>query len=161
MAAHKTRAGSTRTSETRAAEARPPMLDDEGGILDVPPDLIPPGMVYGWVRMTTRGEPDPNNTTRKARRGWKPVPADRLGHDILQAPSLFGNTGESRPTTIQYGGLILCEMPKRDFARVQDRRRQHANAALEAVAEFVIDAGVPLINESSRVTHTLEREFKE
>lgn len=157
-----TRAGTARAAETRAAEQRVmPALDDVGP-LHVPAHLVPKGMVYRWVRESLVGMPDGNNMSARARRGWRPVPANRPGHDILMQTSMFGADPANAATVIRNGGLLLCEMPKREHDRLMDAMRARNMSEMQASPGLDHNA----LNETAvvnvnQVSRTLEREFKE
>ena len=159
-----TRAGTTRQATTRVAEERPmPSLEEEGRF-DVPKHLVPKGMVYRWVRETALGMPDPNNLSRRSRRGWKPVPGDRPGHGDLGGSSMFAEEAGNKQNAIRNGGMLLCEMPKRDHDRVLAALRGLNLDSLRAIKESLVEGmpeGTPVFREHNELTRTIARTFKE
>lgn len=66
-------------------------------VLDFPPELIPDGMTYQWVRESIVGQPDGGNILSRGRKGWQAVPQDRhpdhlVAYDglrLYEAPTVF------------------------------------------------------------------------
>lgn len=115
------RAASGRAANNREADMRQPPGTHYQSKLYVPPNKIPSGMTYSWVRETTLNEPDPDNMTDRMVRGWQPVPASR--HPEMVPPPLPGYEG-IEVQVIRRGGLMLCERPSRDVSydrQVRDR----------------------------------------
>ncbi|MET0166336.1 MAG: hypothetical protein ABW318_15190 [Vicinamibacterales bacterium] len=75
-----------------------------------PPSMFPEphpqaGIVYHWVRVMARGEPDAVNYDRRRREGWEPCPA-------IDYPELASALDSERrlSDTVQISGLLLCRM---------------------------------------------------
>lgn len=107
-------------SSGRASASRAPRQDremetrsaDEAPLSWRPADVLPDppqkeGWVHRWVRGSTRGEIDTVNMAKAMREGWRPVVAG----DYPEISLAMYNKGES-VGTIEFGGLILCRMPK-------------------------------------------------
>ena len=106
--------GGTPTNEVRSDQRndqRKPMRKRKGNVdpLQIPKDIVPPGMTYEWKRLSVTGKEDPFYIAALQENGWSPVPKDRH-KDIL-------------PDTI-YQGLMLMERPQEltDEARAEDRQ---------------------------------------
>lgn len=96
----------------------------------VRPEVLPspnpePGYTYHWVRVSIRGEADPQNTSMKLREGWEPVKAS--DHPEIAIP---GVENERFKDNIVMGGLMLCKMPTE---MVKER-----NAYVEQISESQI-----------------------
>lgn len=145
-------ARASRISQSRAAESR------ESGMrkrpethfqskLYVPPEKIPSGMTYSWVRESTLNEPDPDNMTDRMIRGWHPVPASR--HPEMVPPPLPGYEG-MEVSVIRRGGLILCECPTEDVKeRNADRDLENIETLQDVAWTGQQDPNLPRIDESS------------
>lgn len=70
----------------------------------IPPEIIPPGMIYQWNRVDVAGKEDRTNIVMMQKAGWEPVPSDRAGHD-----GVFMPRGIKGP--IVHLDLMLCERP--------------------------------------------------
>mgnify|MGYP003658343590 CR=1 FL=1 len=119
--ARQSRAAESRAANNREADVRQAPTTHYQSKLYVPPNKIPDGMTYSWVRETTLNEPDPDNMTDRMVRGWQPVPAAR--HPEMVPPPLPGYEG-IEVQVIRRGGLMLCQRPSRDVAydrQVRDR----------------------------------------
>ena len=76
-----------------------------------PADRLPePHQVEGyghrWIRISTRGSPDPTNVSKSLREGWEPCiakeyPELRMSMDV----------DSKNPEQVVVGGLMLCRMP--------------------------------------------------
>jgi hypothetical protein len=96
----------------------------------VRPEVLPspnpePGYTYHWVRVSIRGEADPQNTSMKLREGWEPVKAS--DHPEIALP---GVENERFKDNVVMGGLMLCKMPTE---MVKER-----NAYVEQISESQI-----------------------
>ena len=96
----------------------------------VRPEVLPspnpePGYTYHWVRVSIRGEADPQNTSMKLREGWEPVKAS--DHPEIAIP---GVENERFKDNVVMGGLMLCKMPTE---MVKER-----NAYVEQISESQI-----------------------
>lgn len=113
---------SKRETEDRAHEKREPEW--------VPPAQFPtpeprPGVVYHWVRVSSRGMPDNVNYDRRRREGWEPCPA--VDYPEL-VPAL---DSELRfPDTVQIAGLLLCRM---SIEKADARRRHYAQRTRDQI----------------------------
>lgn len=74
------------------------------------------GYAYRWIRVSSRGENDPQNVSAKFREGWEPV-------RVEEQPKLrmLASTDSRFKDNIEVGGLLLCKIPS-DF---MDQRRAH------------------------------------
>ena len=96
----------------------------------VRPEVLPspnpePGYTYHWVRVSIRGEADPQHTSMKLREGWEPVKAS--DHPEIAIP---GVENERFKDNVVMGGLMLCKMPTE---MVKER-----NAYVEQISESQI-----------------------
>lgn len=147
----RTRTGATRNATTRAATRREgPKMHFESA-LHIDPNIIPKGMTYAWVRMSTLNEPDQGNVNTKFRRGWRPVPADR--HPELQMPEIPGMPrDEMHSAIVNEGGLMLCERPTADVQRDRETLRRDNMDAIEGIKWTGQGLeGTPTFDESSKV----------
>ncbi len=151
-----------RRDESRAAESRQTEKRDmpQGGYesaLYVPPEIVPHGMTYRWVRLSTINEPDHGNWSKRTRQGYKPVPRDR--HlDIWPYIPMPGHSTDSN--AIINGGLILCEIPTHVMKAAKKHQEAETAEQMNAIAwttEGLNNA--PKINESGRAQHGVV-EFK-
>lgn len=89
--------------------------EEKGDKFNIPPELIPDGMVYQWVRAFNMGQEDRRNVTIALRNRWTFVPADREGHDIIGGESTDPDVnGKRNPYEghILLEGLVLMERPE-------------------------------------------------
>lgn len=131
MAPRTTRAGMSRTATNREAGQRKTPQTHYQSKLYVPPNRIPDGMTYSWVRESTLNEPDPDNMTDRMIRGWQPVPASR--HPEMVPPPLPGYEG-IEVQVIRRGGLILCERPSSEVDEARFERDRENMEVLQDVA---------------------------
>ena len=122
----------------------------------VRPALLPSptpeeGYTYHWVRVSTRGEPDPTNVSSKLREGWEPVKATE--HPEIELVSI---ENERFKDNIVMGGLMLCKAPVELVAQRNAYYRQHAHQQIESVDNNLMrenDPRMPLFSEKqSQVT---------
>jgi len=122
----------------------------------VRPELLPSptpeeGYTYHWVRVSTRGEPDPTNVSSKLREGWEPVKATE--HPEIELVSI---ENERFKDNIVMGGLMLCKAPVELVAQRNAYYRQHAHQQIESVDNNLMrenDPRMPLFSEKqSQVT---------
>lgn len=81
----------------------------------VPPELIPPGMVVEWKRISTLGEPEPSeNLIMLEEQGWEPATKDSFGPMLPLG---------SEKNTIERRGQRLYMRPKElsDEARAEEK----------------------------------------
>jgi hypothetical protein len=91
--------------------------EEEGGFLDIPRNLWPPGMRYEWKTLSVFGQQQSRRFGRFQSKGWEPVPASRH-------PGLFHPVGHEG--YIEYDGLVLCERPEEMCQMVEEREHQKA-----------------------------------
>lgn len=117
----------TRADDSRSTEERYVVNDAKTSPLYVcDPSEIPPDMEYCWVRESVVGYVDEPNVRQKTRSGWTPVPSSR--HSAYSTGSLFPGMKplHDDSSIIRYGGLVLCEKPKRQVAAENAaRQREH------------------------------------
>ena len=119
------RAASTRESLARVASR------EDKGVLHIPREIIPKGMVYSWVGEYLLGEPTDNNVEKRLRGGWTPVESSK--HPELAAPALPGRERTDHGV-IRRGGLILCQMSKREFDEIQAAKSAENTAMMNSTA---------------------------
>ena len=115
-----------------------------------PPQTLPapnpqPGWVFRYIRTSTMGQADPQNTSAKFREGWEPVKAEdhpELMHHTDPNSKLKGN--------IEIGGLLLCKAPEELMKQRDDYYAQQAKAQLQSVDNNFMrlnDERMPLFSE--------------
>jgi len=88
--------------------------EERGDKFNIPPELIPDGMVYQWVRAFNMGQEDRRNVTISLRNRWTYVPSDRDGHEIIGGESTDPDVNGKRNIHeghILLEGLVLMERP--------------------------------------------------
>ena len=163
-----TRAATARNLQSRQASLREAIAQENEGVLWYDPRLVPPGMVYGWIRRAVMNQEDAFTIRTRQQSGWQPVPADR--HPELTTQG-WGLPSEIQRPYIEIAGLILCEIPERLFKKNQERERIKAFEAtrmphLQDLGDQKVNKDLPVWNESEtafeRVTAERVREqFKE
>lgn len=115
-----------------------------------PPQTLPapnpqPGWVFRYIRTSTMGVADPQNTSAKFREGWEPVKAEdhpELMHHTDPNSKFKGN--------IEIGGLLLCKAPEELMQQRTDYYAQQAKAQLQSVDNNFMrlnDERMPLFSE--------------
>lgn len=115
-----------------------------------PPQTLPapnpqPGWVFRYIRTSTMGVADPQNTSAKFREGWEPVKAEdhpELMHHSDPNSKFKGN--------IEIGGLLLCKAPEELMQQRDDYYAQQAKAQLSSVDNNFMrlnDERMPLFSE--------------
>lgn len=105
--------------------------------LDAPPPR--PGFKQRWVRVSSRGQDDPVNASRKEREGWLPRRADTVPAEY-RVPTI--SRGQFAGC-IGQGGLVLCEMPIERVKRRNAFFRAKADAMTSAIDQRLRDAQTP------------------
>ena len=103
----------------RAAEIRGNIGSMDEGVDEfyIDPTDIPPGWSYEWKRHTVAGAEDPSYAVSLARKGWEPVPVDRLPH-LMPA--------SSKDQYVTRKGMILMERPLEITEEAQRAERRRA-----------------------------------
>ena len=103
----------------RAAEIRGNIgsLDEGDDKYYIDPRDVPPGWSYEWKRKSVLGQEDPAYQISLARKGWDPVPAERMPHMMP--------TG-GKHTTIERDGQILMERPLELTEEAKDIEKRKA-----------------------------------
>lgn len=101
----------SRVSESRVTQSRDHIIRNiqNNSYMDslyIPPEIVPPGVQYGWGSSSVRGEPRPGRMIELRRKGWNTVPADR--HPELFFAD-FSNNTSSTTGHIERAGLVLIE----------------------------------------------------
>jgi hypothetical protein len=115
-----------------------------------PPQTLPaptpqPGWVFRYIRTSTMGQADPQNTSAKFREGWEPVKAEdhpELMHHTDPNSKFKGN--------IEIGGLLLCKAPAELMKQRDDYYAKQAQAQLQSVDNNFMrlnDERMPLFSE--------------
>ena len=158
---------SARVNETRSAEKRESGLREMPtasymGRLYVDQSEIPDGWTYGWVRISTFGEPDDDNWDLKSSNGWEPVSRD--AHPKLSRGSLLpGRTNDPYSAVIVRGGLLLCRKPTGEVNADKEKFQVLAQQRFQKVNEWRGGEGVdPLMPrfDHSSVERTNQPSFK-
>jgi len=105
----------TRELETRELTGRPKQWQPASALPE--PDKEP-GYDYRWVRISSRAQNDPQNTSSKLREGWEPV-------RIEEQPQfkMMVDPNSRFKDNVEVGGLLLCKIP----SEFMDQRRKHYN----------------------------------
>jgi hypothetical protein len=103
-----------------------------------PPSLLPtpnaePGYKFRWVRVSSQGDNDNRNVSKRFREGWEPVAAK--DHPEIQ---FVGERGSEFQGGIEIGGLLLCKTAAENVqqrseyynARAQDQMNSVENSFL-------------------------------
>ena len=115
-----------------------------------PPQTLPApnpqaGWVFRYIRTSTMGQADPQNTSAKFREGWEPVKAEdhpELMHHTDPNSKFKGN--------IEIGGLLLCKAPEELMKQRDAYYAQQAKAQLQSVDNNFMrlnDERMPLFSE--------------
>jgi hypothetical protein len=116
----------------------------------MPPQNLPapkpqPGWVFRYIRTSTMGQADPQNTSAKFREGWEPVKAEdhpELMHMADPNSKYKGN--------VEIGGLLLCKAPEELMKQRDDYYAKQAQAQIQSVDNNFMrlnDERMPLFNE--------------
>jgi len=85
------------------------------------------GVSFKWVRVSSMGESDPTNYSKKIREGWQPVTIEEvpeLAHLVIDPSPKFEGK-------LEVGGLLLCKMPK---SMVEQRNAHYLKNSQDAQA---------------------------
>jgi len=144
------RQAQSRGAETRRANHRESLQSVFQSTLHIPQHVIPNGMTYAWVRSASMNQPDNTHISKKIRAGWSPVPRDR--HPDMFPMINISGVMQSNETIIAEGGLILCEMPTKDFRRRREELESENRVVMEGIAwQQEGLGGAPTFNNSGRV----------
>ncbi len=144
------RQGDQREADTRGHDQRPAAAVGYRSKLYVDPAKIPPDKKYSWIAVSVLGNDNADHAQAKLQMGWTPVPPSR--HPELVGVA-FEGFGKPKTNLIERGGLVLCEMNKRDWEAIQAAKREESMAALDTTRSYVQggDADTPRIDNSSDV----------
>lgn len=134
-----------RSVEKREQELRPQSWS--------PPNMLPDplptdGWSFKWVRISSQGQDDPMNYSKKLREGWEAVPieeAPEMEHLVLDPnPRFKGN--------IEVGGLLLCRMPESMAIQRNEYYTRQSKDAIQSVDNQLMRESNPRmpINEPER-----------
>ena len=115
-----------RSVEKREQELRPQNWS--------PPNMLPDplpkdGYAFKWVRISTQGQDDPMNYSKKLREGWEAVPieeAPEMEHLVLDPNPRFEGK-------VEVGGLLLCRMPDSMAAQRNEYYQRQSQDAITSV----------------------------
>jgi hypothetical protein len=116
----------SRASEEKKPKRSAPWMPSSS--LDAPP--APEGYVHRWIRVSTMGQDDTRNVTRKQREGWEFVRAEEIKNDLGDHDYPIIQQGKNAGL-IGHDDLVLARIPieiveqrKEYFARMtQDRMK--------------------------------------
>lgn len=149
--ARTTRISQTRNAESRKSEVRKMPQTTWQTQTYIPPEIIPNGVKYRWVRKSVDNAPDHGNWAKAIREGYRPVPRDRH-NDIwpfIAAPGIVEDQN-----IIEIGGLVLCEIAEQLVEDKREYLEQEAQEQMNAIAWSTEGLnGAPTVNESSKVTY--------
>jgi len=120
-----------------------------------PPQTLPaptpqPGWVFRYIRTSTMGVADPQNTSAKFREGWEPCKVEdhpELMHMTDPNSRFKGN--------VEIGGLLLCKAPEELMKQRDDYYTQQAKSQVQSVDNNFMrlnDERMPLFNERKSST---------
>ena len=123
-----------------------------------PANLLPDphpkdGIKFKWVRVSSMGEADPTNYSKKIREGWQPVSIEEvpeLEHLVIDPNPRFEGK-------LEVGGLLLCKMPERMVNQRNDHYLKQSQDHQASVDNNLMKESNPLMPmdkppNSSRVT---------
>jgi hypothetical protein len=90
----------------------------------IPPNEIPDGFEYYWVRDSVFGEPDEHRIIQMQNKGWTFVPASRHPHRTQSTVPWRPKTDKSN--FIFEGGLVLCERPL-EYGKIEQETIRNYN----------------------------------
>lgn len=98
-----------------------------------PPESIPtpppkPGVVYRWVRVSTLGDADVMNFTKRMQDGFTPVRASEMSAEFIATLGIISGQRAKVKDTAEYGGLMLCHA---DEAVIRQREAYYAQQGLQ------------------------------
>jgi hypothetical protein len=114
--------------------------------LFVPPERIPMGWEYSWIRTHTLDVPDFTREVQTRKLGFTPVPADR--HPDMCIDDRYVTSQKNN--FISYRGLLLCEIPK----IIMDKRR-----AAQAQHNELVTNSLQGLNSMMSDPHMPKRDF--
>jgi hypothetical protein len=99
-----------------------------------PPNMLPDplpkeGYTFKWVRISTQGQDDPMNYSKKLREGWEAVPieeAPEMEHLVLDPNPRFKGQ-------VEVGGLLLCRMPSSMAQQRNEYYQRQSKDAMDSV----------------------------
>ena len=122
-----------------------------------PPNLLPDpypkdGWSFKWVRISTQGQDDPTNYSKKLREGWEAVPledAPEMEHLVLDPNPRFKGK-------VEVGGLLLCRMPENMANQRNEHYRKQSSEAMRSVDNALLRESNPRmpINNPQRDSRT-------
>ena len=123
-----------------------------------PPNLLPDphpkdGWSFKWIRISTQGQDDPTNYSKKLREGWEAVPiedAPEMEHLVLDPSPRFKGK-------VEVGGLLLCRMPENMAKQRNEHYRSQSTEAMKSVDNALMREANPRMpinnpNRDSRVS---------
>jgi hypothetical protein len=123
-----------------------------------PPNLLPDphpkdGWSFTWIRISTQGQDDPTNYSKKLREGWEAVPiedAPEMEHLVLDPSPRFKGK-------VEVGGLLLCRMPENMAKQRNEHYRSQSSEAMKSVDNALMKESNPRMpinnpNRDSRVS---------
>ena len=99
-----------------------------------PANLLPDpdpqdGIVFRWVRVSSMGQADPTNYSKKMREGWTPVNVE----EVPELAHLAIDPSQKFEGKLEVGGLLLCKMPKEKADQRNAYYRQQSQDAQNSV----------------------------
>jgi hypothetical protein len=149
-------------SDTKQAKRSPRSIEkrenEERNQSWSPPNLLPDphpkdGWSFKWVRISTQGQDDPTNYSKKLREGWEAVP-------IVDAPEMEHLVLDPKPRfkgKVEVGGLLLCRMPEHMAKQRNEHYRSQSTEAMKSVDNALMRESNPRMpinnpNRDSRVS---------
>lgn len=139
---------SKRDTESRTSEMRPSDNWVQPSQLPVPDKRD--GWAHRWIRVSSQGQADTRNLSRRLREGWEPVNAAEY-----KELKVVSDVGSRYPDGIEIGGLLLCRMPEE---KIKQRNAHYENVARQQMTSvdhgFMNDSDprMPKHNESTSRT---------
>jgi len=137
------RAKQTRDQSQREVEWRPTSA------LPVPDSID--GWCFRWVRLSSYGETDVKNMSKRLREHWVPVKREEHPEiDVLSDYDFLQKEVGTNPEHIEIGGLLLCKCPEeiiRQRREYYDRFNKDQMEAVDSNFMKLEDSRMPLYNE--------------
>ncbi len=104
--------------------------------LHIPPEEWPEGMTLRWIRIEAGNAADNTNWAKMSRIGWSPVPRKMFAKRFPSTP-MPGADQSTTDQVIIFGGLCLCQRPRRLVERDRKRIEQDTADAGRTIETYV------------------------
>lgn len=114
------RENETREASTRKKSWKPPSL--------LPTPNPEKGYKYRWVRVSSQGDADNRNVSKRLREGWEPVNAK--DHPEI---TFMTERGTEFKDGVEIGGLLLCKTAEENVKQRAEYFDAHTQKQMESV----------------------------